>query len=74
MTREFSNYMKRFCNLNLDIKSIRQKDRQTKTESDRQTKTKTDRQTKTKTDQEGYIEELTRFSQCLNAKTGFVNF
>ena len=21
--------------------------------------------------QEGYIEELTRFSQCLNAKTGF---
>ena len=23
--------------------------------------------------QEGYIEELTRFSQCLNAKTGFVN-
>ena len=24
--------------------------------------------------QEGYIEELTRFSQCLNAKTGFVNF
>ena len=27
--------------------------------------------------QEGYIEELTRFSQCLNslnAKTGFINF
>ena len=24
--------------------------------------------------QEGYIEELTRFSQCLNAKTGFVHF
>ena len=24
--------------------------------------------------QKGYIEELTRFSQCLNAKTGFVNF
>ena len=24
--------------------------------------------------QEGYIEELTRFSQCLNAKTGFVSF
>ena len=24
--------------------------------------------------QEVYIEELTRFSQCLNAKTGFVNF
>ena len=24
--------------------------------------------------QEGYIEEMTRFSHCLNAKTGFVNF
>ena len=24
--------------------------------------------------QGGYMEELTRFSQCLNAKTGFVNF
>ena len=24
--------------------------------------------------QEGYIEELTRLSQCLNAKTGFVHF
>ena len=24
--------------------------------------------------QEGYKKELTRFSQCLNAKTGFVNF
>ena len=24
--------------------------------------------------QEGYLEELTRFSSCLNAKTGFVNF
>ena len=24
--------------------------------------------------QEGYIEELSRFSQCLNAKTGFVAF
>ena len=23
---------------------------------------------------EGYIEELSRFSQCLNVKTGFVNF
>ena len=25
-------------------------------------------------DQEGYIEEVTRLSQCLNAKTGFVHF
>ena len=25
-------------------------------------------------EQEGYIEELSRFSQCLNAKTGFVKF
>ena len=24
--------------------------------------------------QEGYIEELSRFSQCLNAKTGYANF
>ena len=24
--------------------------------------------------QEGYIEELTQFSQCLNEKTGYVNF
>ena len=24
--------------------------------------------------QEGYIEEVTRLSQCLNAKTGFVHF
>ena len=24
--------------------------------------------------QEGYIEEMTRFSHCLNAKTGFVNY
>ena len=24
--------------------------------------------------QEGYVEELTRFYQCLNAKTGFANF
>ena len=52
MTREFSNYMKRFCNLNLDIKSIRQKDRQTKKESDRQTKTKTDRLRQRLTDKE----------------------
>ena len=47
MTREFSNYMKRFFNLNLDIKSIRQEDRQTKTETDRQTKSETDRQIET---------------------------
>ena len=51
MTKEF-NYMTRFCNLNQEIKSIRQKDRQTKTKSPRQTKTdrqtKTYRQTKTK--------------------------
>ena len=44
MTKGFSKYMARFCNLNLDIKSIRQKDGQAKTESDRQTMTKTDRQ------------------------------
>ena len=25
-------------------------------------------------DQEGFIEEITRFSQYLNEKTGFVNF
>ena len=25
-------------------------------------------------DQEGFIEEVTRLSQCLNAKTGFVHF
>ena len=47
MTKEFSNYMTRFCNLNLEIKSIRQKDKQTKTETVRQTKTKSPRQTKT---------------------------
>ena len=46
MTREFSNYMKRFCNLNLDIKSIRQKDRHTKTETDRQTDRQNERQKK----------------------------
>ena len=48
MTKEF-NYMTRFSNLNLEIKSIRQKDRQTKTKRPRQTytdrQTNTDRQT-----------------------------
>ena len=29
---------------------------------------------KVTSNQEGYIEELTRLSQCLNAKTGFVHF
>ena len=37
MTKGPSNYMTRFCNFNLDIKSIRQKYGQTMTETDTQT-------------------------------------
>ena len=50
------DYKTRFCNLNLDMKSIRQKDRQTKTETDRQKKTErqiqTDRHLSTQTDRQ----------------------
>ena len=44
--------MTRFFIVNLDIKLIRQKDGQTKTETDKQTITKTDRKRKSLTDKD----------------------